>query len=119
MALSVAALATIPPWDRFGALTGIFSAWSSIQGWSSLVASACLWLAAAVAVAGRLVPLRLGAGIYVVLGAAGALGTARTVLGAPDYVRHTFAPYVAMVAAAAGVAIGLARLAATRRPPHA
>lgn len=117
MALSVAALATIPPWDRFGALTGLLSAWSTTQGWTSVVASVCLALAAAVALAGRLVPVRLAAGAYVVLGGAGALAGARAVLGAPDYVRHTPAPYVAVAAAAVGVAIGVARLAATRRAP--
>ncbi|HEX2032492.1 MAG TPA: hypothetical protein VHL78_14030 [Actinomycetota bacterium] len=117
VALSVAALATIPPWDRFGALTGMFSAWTTTQGWTSVVASACLVVAAALALAGRLLPLRAAAGLYAVVGAAGALATVRAVVAAPDYVRHTPAPYVAVAAAAVGVAIGIGKLAVTRRPP--
>lgn len=119
VALAVAALATIPPWDRFGALTGVFSAWSGGEGWASVAAAACLALAAVVAVAGRLLPVRLAAGMYALLGTVGAAGAGRAIVGAPDYVRHTVAPYVAVVAAGVGVALGVARLAATRRPPPA
>jgi hypothetical protein len=111
--LGVAVLGTIPPWDRFGSLTGWFSAWGAEPDPWPMVASigaltagvVALWLS----VRGR-GPRRSG---LVLCGAAALLGvvaSARAIFGAPDYVDHTVAPYLTLLGTATAAILTLARL---------
>jgi hypothetical protein len=117
--LGTALMATVPPWDRFGALTSLLSAWRpEPQLWPLM---ACLLVAAAaLAVAARLgvIPVhpppraaRLAYGVLALLAGAAA---GQAVLASPDYVTHTPAPYVVLAAAVSAGVVGLAGL--RRRP---
>jgi hypothetical protein len=112
--LGLALVATILPWDRFGALTGMFSAWRLSSGaWPFL---ACLLILTAAVVSSvallRRWPaiLRYSAPAYTALSATavGAVGLA--LVRAPDFTSHTPAPYVALAAAAGAALVGAVRL---------
>jgi hypothetical protein len=111
--LALAVLATIPPWDRFGSLTGAFSAWGAEpDAWplaaamGALVgAGAALWLALR-----RRDPEPLGLAAWGVPALLGALACARAIFGAPDYVDHTAAPYVTLAGTVGASILALARL---------
>lgn len=104
---------TVPPWDRFGTLTSVLSAWKFLEGWA-VVASVALLAGTAAALA----PLlwrprwtgRASGGLRSALAALAATATAVALFGDPDFVIHTPAPYVALaVSTAAGLA-GLVRV---------
>ncbi len=106
--------ATVPPWDRFGALTSTLSAWRpDPDGWP-LVACLAVLVGAALAAAGLRRP-SLGLSGLVAraslgLAALGVLATAVAVVGAPEYVSHTPAPYVTLAGAAGALVASAIRL---------
>jgi hypothetical protein len=111
--LGVALLGTIPPWDRFGSLTGWFSAWGAEPDAWPMVASIGALAAAAVAmwlaVRGR-GPGRTGLAACGAAALVGGVASARAIFGAPDYVDHTVAPYLTLLGTAAAAILTLARL---------
>lgn len=112
--LGTALLATVLPWDRFGALTGMLSAWRPRPDpWPFL--AGLLLLTAAIASAVVLLRrwpavLRYSAVAYtaVAAAAAGAVGVA--LLRSPDFTSHTPAPYVALGGALGAALVGAVRL---------
>ncbi|HEV8681154.1 MAG TPA: hypothetical protein VGS09_00035 [Actinomycetota bacterium] len=112
--LATALLATLLPWDRFGALTGMLSAWRlRPDPWPFL--AGLLLLTATVAAAVALLRrwptvLRYSAVLYTAMGvaAAGAVGVA--LVRAPDFTSHTPAPYVALAGALGAALVGMVRL---------
>jgi hypothetical protein len=111
--LGVALLGTIPPWDRFGSLTGWFSAWSAEPDPWPMVASIGALAAAVVAVwlavRGR-GPSRIGLAVCGVAALVGGVASARAIFGAPEVVDHTVAPYLTLIGTAAAAILTLARL---------
>lgn len=112
--LGLALVATIPPWDRFGTA---LSPWRpSVSPWRVLATVAVLLAFAAAAVAlrrGPRTPRRGTTAAYTVLAASGATAIAWQIVASPDYVAHTWAPYVMIALAAAAALVGALRL---RRP---
>jgi hypothetical protein len=112
--LSVALLATLLPWHRFGTLTGMLSAWRlGPDPWPFL--AGLLVLAAAALAAGvvfRRWPraLRPSAIAYTTLALAGAAAAGLAILRSPDFASHTPAPYVALLGAFGGALAGFVRL---------
>jgi hypothetical protein len=110
-------LATALPWHRFGALTGILSAWRPGPDPWPLLATLLLLLAtiAAAVVLLRRWPaiLRYSAVTYTVVGAAAALAVVVALLRAPDFASHTPAPYVALLGAMGAALVGVVRLRRT------
>lgn len=108
---AIGLLATIAPWDRFGILTSMFSAWRPEPEPWPLVASLSL-------LAGTLAGLAIfapsmrrltrysGAGCTI-LGIVAGAATARALFGAPSYVIHTPAPYLVLSASLAILALGI------------
>lgn len=118
MLLGAALLATLVPWDRFGNLTGVLSAWRLRPDPWPLLAALMLLVAtiAAGLVLLRRWPaiLRYSAAAYTAMGAAAALAVVIALLRAPDFTSHTPAPYVAFVGAMGAALVGGSRL---RRAP--
>jgi hypothetical protein len=116
--LGAALLATLLPWHRFGALTGMLSVWRlHSDPWPFL--SGLLILIAAVAAGLVLLRrwptvLRYSALAYpaVAAGAAGAVAVA--LVRAPDFTSNTPAPYVALIGSAGAALVGAARLRGSR-----
>jgi hypothetical protein len=112
--LGMALLATLLPWDRFGALTGMLSAWRlSPDPWPFL--AGLLLLAATVAsgvVLARRWPslLRSSAVLYTAVAAAGAGAVGVALVRSPDFTSHTPAPYVALTGALGAALVGAIRL---------
>lgn len=110
----VGLLATIPPWDRFGAYTSPLSAWRADPDPRSLVAAIALGLGTLLAVAAirrpalgfARWPLRLS----VLLSTGAVVFCAAAILGAPEYVSHTPAPYAALAGSAAALTLSVIRL---------
>jgi hypothetical protein len=116
--LGLALVATVPPWDRFGALTSPFSAWDASPEPGTLLA--CILVAAAAAAAAARVGIlpihptpRAGRIIYGLLALAAAAATSQAMLASPDYVSHTPAPYATLVGALGAALIGLLRTRVT------
>jgi hypothetical protein len=115
--LGLAVLGTVPPWDRFGSLTGWFSAWGAEPETWPLVASVgaltamavALWLAVRKRNPRRLQLMGLG-----ILALVGAVASAWVIFGAPPFVDHTVAPYLTLVGTTAAAILTLGRL---RRVP--
>lgn len=111
--LGVAVLGTIPPWDRFGSLTGWFSAWGAEpDAWpmvASIGALAAAVVAAWLAVRGR-GPSRTGLVVCAVAALVGGAASARAIFGAPPFFEHTVAPYLTLVGTWAATILTLARL---------
>ena len=112
--LGIALLATLVPWDRFGNLTGMLSAWRlRPDPWPLLAA---LMLLGATVAAGVVLVRRwpavlwYSAAAYTALGAAAALAVLVAVLRAPDFTSHTPAPYVAFAGAVGAALAGGMRL---------
>jgi hypothetical protein len=112
--LGIALLATLVPWDRFGNLTGMLSAWRlGPDPWPLLAA---LMLLGATVAAGVVLLRRwpavlwYSAAAYTALGAAAALAVLVALLRAPDFTSHTPAPYVAFAGAAGAALAGGMRL---------
>lgn len=121
VAFAVALLATAPPWDRFGALTGVLSAWRPSLGVGSAVAGVALLLATAGAGVGVMRPTRGRWPTVATLAAGGGalLGAAWFLLTSPDYATHTPMPYLTLLAAAVGtgaLAVRTARLGGAAGP---
>lgn len=118
--LGVAALATVPPWERFGSLTGVLSAWRAEPDAWPLVAAIAALVSGAVALwlslrGGRSgLPGLTAWGIPALLAA---VATARAILGAPDYVDHTVAPYLTLLGASGASILALTRLRRTPSRP--
>jgi hypothetical protein len=114
---AVGFLVTLAPWDRFGILTTMFSAWRSDPNPWPLIASISLLvgtLASLAALALRTGPMtRYAAGIYAILALVGGSATTAELLGTPSYVVHTPAPYV--ILAASLVLLGLGIVMVRRR----
>lgn len=112
--LGTALLATLVPWDRFGTLTGMLSAWRLRPDPWPLLAALMLLLAtiAAGMVLLRRWPaiLRYSAVAYTAVGAAAAVAVVVALLRAPDFTSHTPAPYVALIGAIAAAVVGAVRL---------
>ena len=112
-ALALALLGTVPPWDRFGALTAPFSAWRTTPSpWPLLATLALVVAAAAVvlpAVRGR-GATRATAVAYATFSTLAAGLVAWQVFGSPDYVAHTPAPYAVMTLAFGAALVGALRL---------
>jgi hypothetical protein len=112
--LATALLATLLPWDRFGALTGMLSAWRLRPDPWPFLAGLLLLLGTVSTGVGLLrrwpTVLRYSAMLYTTVGAtaAGAVGVA--LARAPDYTSHTPAPYVALAGALGAALVGMARL---------
>lgn len=112
--LSIALLATLLPWHRFGTLTGVLSAWRlGPDPWPFL--AAVLLLAAAALAAGvvfRRWPrlLRSSAIAYSTLALAGSAAAGVAILRSPDFASHTPAPYVALFGAFGAALAGFVRL---------
>jgi hypothetical protein len=118
--LGAAVLATIPPWDNFGSLTGALSAWRpEPEIWSLVAAAGALLgaiLAAWLAFRGR-APGRVWTAAWAGAALLSTLASARVIFGAPDFVDHTVAPYVTLVGSAGGTVLGAYRLRkASTRP---
>ncbi|MGH2651250.1 MAG: hypothetical protein ACRDHK_08580 [Actinomycetota bacterium] len=115
--LIVGLATSVWPWDRFGARTALFSAWTPTPEPWPLITSVALLVAAGLGVA-RLARLRTpfarraGIGI-VMLSLAGALAAGITLLYRPGFATRTIAPVVALAASLLAVAILL-----LRRRPH-
>jgi hypothetical protein len=111
---AVGFVATLAPWDRFGILTTIFSAWRSDPNSWPLIASISLLvgtLAALAALVPRTRPLtRYSAGTYTILALVGGSATTAELLGTPSYVVHTPAPYVILAASVAILGLGILML---------
>jgi hypothetical protein len=111
--LGVALVGTIPPWDRFGSLTGWFSAWGAEPDAWPMVASigalaalvVALWLAVR-----RRGPSRIGLAVCGAAALVGGVASARAIFGAPEVVDHTAAPYLTLLGTAAAAILTLARL---------
>jgi hypothetical protein len=112
--LGTALLATLLPWDRFGNLTGMLSAWRLRPDPWPLLAALMLLLAtiAAGVVLLRRWPaiLRYSTLAYTAMGAAAGLAVLVALLRAPDFTSHTPAPYVAFVGAIGAALVGGVRL---------
>ena len=111
---AVGFLASLAPWDRFGILTTMFSAWRSDPNPWPLVASLSLLVGTPAALAalipatrvfGRYVPAT-----YAVLAFVGGAATIMELLGSPSYVVHTPAPYVILAASLAILTLWLVML---------
>lgn len=111
---AVGFLVTLAPWDRFGILTTMFSAWRSDPNSWPLIASISLLvgtLAAVAALVLRTRPLtRYAAGAYVILALVGGSATTAELVGTPSYVVHTPAPYVILAASLAILGLGIVML---------
>jgi hypothetical protein len=111
-------LLTIPPWHRFGPLTERFTAWSfETDPWSAIAA---VLLAVALVVAVIPWVLRLGSWRAQAAGYGGVsllagLAVLRSVLGAPDYVRHTPIPFLVLTLTIGVAALGAVRMARAPR----
>jgi hypothetical protein len=107
-------LVTLAPWDRFGILTTMFSAWRSDPNSWPLIASISLLvgtLATLAALALRTRPwTRYAPGTYVILAIAGGSATTAELLGTPSYVVHTPAPYVILAVSVAILGLGIVML---------
>ena len=107
-------LATLLPWDRFGALTGMLSAWRlNPDPWPFL--AGLLLLAATVASGVVLVRrwpalLRSSAVVYTAAAAAAAGAVGVALVRAPDFASHTPAPYVTLTGALGAAVVGAIRL---------
>lgn len=112
--LGSALLATLVPWDRFGTLTGMLSAWRLGPDPWPLLSALMLLLAttAAGVVLLRRWPaiLRYSAVAYTAVGAAAAVAVVVALLRAPDFASHTPAPYVALLGAIGAAVVGAVRL---------
>jgi hypothetical protein len=111
--LAVAVLATIPPWDNFGSLTGVLSAWRPEPEIWPLVAAAAALLGAVLAawVAFRDgAPGRARTAGWAAAALLSTLASARVIFGAPDFVDHSVAPYVTLVGSAGATVLGAYRL---------
>jgi hypothetical protein len=116
--LGAALLATLLPWQRFGTLTGAFSAWRISNPWPFL--SSALILTATMGAAVVLLrrwPLLLtySALAYTVMAAGAAAAVSVALLRAPGFTSHTPAPYVVLIGALGAAAVGALRL---RRSPQ-
>jgi hypothetical protein len=111
--LGAAVLATVPPWDNFGSLTGVLSAWRPEPEIWPLIASAGA-LVGAVLAAWLAFRVRAPGTAWTAAWAGAALlstlASARVIFGAPDFVDHTAAPYVTLAGSAAGAVLGALRL---------
>ena len=110
---AVGVLATLAPWDRFGILTTMLSAWRPENPWP-LVASISV-LVGAVAAPAFLAPRmrrpsRYSATAYMILAIVAGTATIVELLGAPSYVIHTPAPYVILAASLAILVVGIVML---------
>lgn len=109
----VGVLATIPPWDRFGILTTMLSAWRPENPWP-LVASISLLvgaLAALAFLAPRMRRLsRYSAIGYAILAIVAGTATIVALVRAPSYVIHTPAPYFILGACLAILVMGIVML---------
>lgn len=112
--LGTALLATVLPWDRFGALTGMLSAWRlRPDPWPFLAGLLLLTatMASAVVLLRRWATvLRYSAVAYTVVAAAAAGAVGVSLLRAPDFTSHTPAPYVALSGALGAALVGAVRL---------
>ncbi|MGH2682608.1 MAG: hypothetical protein ACRDIX_05175 [Actinomycetota bacterium] len=115
--LGVAFLGTLLPWQRFGTLTGAFSAWRLSNPWPFL--SSVLILIATLGAAAVLLRwpplLRYSAPAYAVAAAMAAAAVGVALLRAPGFTSHTPAPYVVLIGAVGAAAVGAVRL---RRSPQ-
>lgn len=106
-------LATIAPWDRFGILTTKLSAWRPDNPWP-LVASISLLVGASAALAFLFQRMsrvsRFSAGAYTILALVAGTATIVELLGAPDYVVPSPAPYVILTASVAILGLGIVML---------
>jgi hypothetical protein len=106
-------VATLAPWDRFGILTTKLSAWRPENPWP-LVASISLLLGALAALAflfQRMSRLsRYSAVGYTALALVAGTATIVELLGAPDYVIPSPAPYVILTASVAILGLGIVML---------
>ncbi len=107
----VGVLATIVPWDRFGVLTSVLSAWRPDPEPWPLVASISLLLGVVGSVS-TFTPsaqsrMRSSIAGYTVVGVLAAAATTKTLLGSPSYVSHTFAPYLVLSVSLAASTLGV------------
>jgi hypothetical protein len=115
----VGLLATIVPWDRFGVLTSVLSAWRPDPEPWPLVASISLLLGVVGSIgtftpwARSRIPYSIAG--YTVVGVLAAAATTTTLLGAPSYVSHTFAPYLVLGVSLAASGLGVVSM--RRRVP--
>lgn len=111
---SVGLLATIPPWDRFGAFTSPLSAWRADPDPRSLVAAIALGLGTLLAATAIKRPVlgfsRWALRLSVLLSAVAVAFCAAAIVGAPEYVSHTPAPYAALGGSAAALTLSAIRL---------
>jgi O-antigen/teichoic acid export membrane protein len=110
----VGLLATIAPWDQFGILTTVLSAWSPDPDPWPLVASVS-FLVGTLAALALLVPRmrrfgRYSPSAYAILAIVAGTATTVELLGAPSYVIHSPAPYVLLAASALILALGAVML---------
>jgi hypothetical protein len=111
--LGVAVLATIPPWDNFGSLTGVLSAWRPEPEIWPLMASAGALVGAVLAAwlsfRGS-APGWAGTASWAASALLSTVASARVIFGAPDFVDHTVAPYITLTGVVAAAVLGLLRL---------
>jgi MYXO-CTERM domain-containing protein len=112
--VAVALLATLLPWDRFGALTGMLSAWRLGPDPWPFVAGVLLLMAAVASCLMLLrrwpTVLRYSAVLHTALSAAAAGAVGVALVRAPDFTSHTPAPYVALAGALGAALLGAIRL---------
>ena len=101
--LLLALVATIPPWHRSGTLTSTLSAWRpSLDPWATIGSVTVALAAAVLLVALRRAHARGWTSAGGGLAAAGAVATLVSLVRAPDFFTATPAPFVTLLAAAAG-----------------
>lgn len=106
-------LATAAPWDRFGILTTMLSAWRPENPWP-LVASISLLIGLLTAlgvIARRIGRLsRYSASAYTILAIVAGTATTVELLHAPSYVIHAPAPYLILATCLAILGLGIVML---------
>ena len=117
--LVLAVAASAMPWDRFGILTGLLSAWRPGGGPLPVIAVVALWVGVVAAFLRWRRPrsetsTRL-TGLYAAAATAAALVTVWRILRAPAYVSPSPAPFVVVGCAALATAVAVLDLRRRRR----
>lgn len=118
--LAGALMLTILPWHRFGPLTERFTAWGlEPEPWPTVAVALLVVALVAAVLPGvlRLPSWRAQAAVYGGVDLLAGLAVLRSIMGAPDFVRHTPIPFLVLAVTVGVALVGIVRMARAPRAP--